>query len=207
MTEQTADAGSTNTDTGAETSQVNEGGTDVVVDPGQSTESSIEPTASVSEQPVIPDAYSFDTPDGGQIDDALITAVSPVMKEIGITQEQAGKLFSAYSEAISQGSEDTINQAQVGWEQSLKDDPDFGGDNFEANAGQVAQFIQATVPDDQKEELVGALRDTGMGSHPALVKYIHSLSKMFPTGEDSPTGGNPINGSSKTTAQRMYGTD
>jgi hypothetical protein len=211
MTEQvTSDAGSTHTDTGAGTEQVT---VDSTVETGTASAPVESGGANENQDPApvesqVPESYSFEAPEGAEVDQDLIAGLTPVLKEIGITQEQAAKLFGAYTETMG-NRDDTasIAAAQQQWETDLKTDPEFGGDNFGKNAAAVSQFIQSTVPDGLKEGLFDMLRSTGVGSHPALVKYVHHLSKQFPTGEDTSSAGQSAQGGKKTAEQRMYGTD
>lgn len=214
MTEQVADAGSTNTDTSMSDQAVSDAaGSDqeglgtTAAEEGDSSQT----VTTDDQQPVVPEEYTFEAPDGGEVDTDLINALTPALKEAGLTQEQAGKLFSAYSEHLNArtGVEDNeIQQAAQEWESQLKKDEEFGGEKFDENVGQVREFIEATVPESIKADLFQVFRDTGIGSHPSLVKYLHHMAKTFPVSEDAPIRGNGSNiATSKSTEQRMYGTD
>lgn len=199
MTEQSTDTGSTNTDTGAAI------GTEVLESGGSpegfyASENTPETNA--------PEEISYTyAPEGVQVDAELMGAVAPVLRELGLNQEQASKLFDAYTAVANQrAGADDVATAQAQWEDQLKKDPEFGGDNFAQNAAQVRQFLMATVPDPIKNELVTALQDTGLGSHPAMIKYFHALSKKFPTGEDQPFNARSRASNQKSAAERMYGT-
>jgi len=231
MAEQETVAGSTNTDTGTE-SEVSTGEQQTtsgaeeqpVVDGSETPKPGEEATGDKPDEdgdgdkpkegdkPAegAPDEYTFEAPEGVEYDNELIDAVAPIMKELGLSQEQANKLVDKYTEFMSErGGDDEgmVADAREQWEKSLKEDEKFGGDNYEKNAAQVSQFIQATVPDDLKEDLISTLNETGLGSHPALVKYVHHLSKQFPTGEDNPAGGNPAPRGETSREKRMYPND
>lgn len=60
------------------------------------------------------------------------------------------------------------------WEAGLKADPDFGGENFDAN---VATFLKG-VDAVGSPELRQMLDQSGMGSHPEIVKAFHKVGKM-----------------------------
>lgn len=209
MTENVADTGSIDTDTSSEavTDPVEavapaEGVTEDVIAEGGETETGEGQEADevVSE---VPESYVFGS-EGDDLDTDMIEAITPVMKELGLTQEQANKLFDAYNSVGGVADGQVVTQALAKWEGDLKKDPDFGGENYAKNAAAVSQFIQATVPEEVKEDFIKVMRDTGIGSHPAMVKYIHSLSKQFPTGEDVPIGGRSTHNRPKTREERMY---
>jgi hypothetical protein len=155
-----------------------------------------------------PDSYEFTAPEGMEMDQGLADSVTPIFKELNLNQEQAGKLSAAYADhmkAQAEASQAAFSEQLETWKTELKNDQDFGGDKFEENAGAVSGFLHKTVPADLKDDLLGMLNSTGVGNHPALVKYVHHLSKQFPTGEDNPasSGANPP---SRTTSveERMY---
>ena len=206
MTEQATEAGSTPTDTSISDTSVTDGA-QVAGDAGNPADLGGMTPSPEAQAPAVPETYAFEAPEGGEIDTDLINAVSPVMKELGLTQEQAGKLFSAYTDAVNQGANAEVANAHTKWEAELKNDPEFGGDNFDRNAAQVSQFVASTMPAESRGEFFEMLDSTGLGSNPAFVKYMFNLSKQFPTGEDSPNGGGSSMGGGKSTEQRMYGTD
>ncbi|WP_286762244.1 hypothetical protein, partial [Pseudomonas sp. UBA2047] len=96
--------------------------------------------------PVVPEAYSFSNlPDGYSISDEQLAAFSPVLKELGLTQEQADKLVAfdaqrslAAQEASQQQAVEFRNKQVGEWETALRNDATFGGANFDANVA-VAQ--------------------------------------------------------------------
>lgn len=137
--------------------------------------------------PSVPERYSFaNLPDGYSIDDAALAEWSPVFKELGLTQEQAEKLVALDAKralAGQQASEQAATehrQKMVGdWEASLKQDKDFGGAHFEANVG-IAQnaLAQFGTP-----ELSQFLKESGLGSHPEVVRFFHRVGKEIAEGQ------------------------
>ena len=143
----------------------------------------------------IPEKYEFQMPEGMEMDATLADAATPIFKELGLTQEQADKVVGIYAEhAKSQADQqiETFKTQLNDWTGELKADIDFGGDNYESNVAQVQQFFNKTVPEDIREGLVGMMESTGVGVQPQMVKYFHTLSKMFPVGEDAPGPGGSV---------------
>lgn len=218
MTEQVTDAGSSNTDTSTSGASADSGQPSGQQGAGGEQPTGAENPAVTDGQPsggapsntepasTVPESYSFEAPEGFNVDNDLINGMTPVFKELGLSQEQASKLVQKYNEQSAAQMQDTIAQSQTQWETELRNDPDFGGDNFDTNAAQVAEFVAKTIPEDMKDGFYKTLNETGMGSHPAFVKYMFQLSKMFPVGEDSPTGGTPNIGGKGSPEERMYGT-
>lgn len=101
--------------------------------------------------PVVPEAYAFSNlPDGYSISDEQLAAFSPVLKELGLTQEQADKLVAfdaqrslAAQEASQQQAVEFRNKQVGEWETALRNDATFGGANFDANVAIAQQALSA----------------------------------------------------------------
>lgn len=52
-------------------------------------------------KPAVPETYTFQLPEGMKADEALVGKVSPVFKELGLTQEQAQKVAHVYAEHVA----------------------------------------------------------------------------------------------------------
>ncbi|MDM3952900.1 hypothetical protein LU674_011240 [Pseudomonas alloputida] len=137
--------------------------------------------------PVVPEAYSFSNlPDGYSISDEQLAAFSPVLKELGLTQEQADKLVAfdvqrslAAQEASQQQAVEFRNKQVGEWETALRSDADFGGANFEANVAVAQQFLT----DFGSPELSAFLAESGLGSHPEVVRMFHKAGKELGEGK------------------------
>ncbi|MGV6475357.1 hypothetical protein [Azotobacter vinelandii] len=138
-------------------------------------------------KPVVPEQYSFaNLPEGYAIDDAALAEWSPVFKELGLTQEQAEKLVAldakrvlASQRAAEQAATDQRNQMVSGWEASLKADPNFGGANFDANVATASEALAAYG----SPELSAMLKESGLGSHPEVVRFFHRVGKEIAEGK------------------------
>lgn len=165
--------------------------------------------------------YTFQAPEGMEIDEAMMGAIAPIMRELGVTQEGADKLVAAYAgqvQAAAQAGQESMQTAfsqQISdWETELQNDETIGGENFQQNIGAVKDFIDKTAPPEVLEELRGMFDMTGVGSHPALVRYFHALSQKFPVGEDGAGGPGAGTGAARqmsdqerrnTRHERLYG--
>ncbi|SFY21796.1 peptidase [Azotobacter vinelandii] len=137
--------------------------------------------------PSVPEQYSFaNLPEGYSVDDAALTEWSPVFKELGLTQEQAEKLVAldakrvlASQRAAEQAATDQRNQMVSGWEASLKADPNFGGANFDANVATASEALAAYG----SPELSAMLKESGLGSHPEVVRFFHRVGKEIAEGK------------------------
>ncbi|AGA72646.1 MULTISPECIES: hypothetical protein [Pseudomonas] len=142
------------------------------------------------QKPVVPDAYTFkDLPEGYAMSDQQLAEVSPLFKELGLTQEQADKLVAFDAKRTLAAEQAGLEQRQglvTGWEKSLREDAAFGGANFDANVG-VAQkaLAQFGTP-----ELSTMLKESGLGSHPEVVRLFHRIGQQLAEGQLHSGSGN-----------------
>lgn len=137
--------------------------------------------------PVVPEAYAFaNLPEGYSISDEQLAAFSPVLKELGLTQEQADKLVAfdakrslAAAEASQQQAIEFRNKQVGEWETALRSDAEFGGANFDANVAVAQQFLT----DFGSPELSAFLAESGLGSHPEVVRMFHKAGKELGEGK------------------------
>lgn len=136
--------------------------------------------------PAAPETYAFTMPDGLEMDQALADSVTPVFKELGLTQEQADKLVGAYAgqvQAQQQAVQDAFQKQLDDWTTELKTDPEVGGESFEKNAGIAAKAIEKFG----SPELKAMLDSTGVGSNPAMFKFALAVGRFL--SEDQPGSG------------------
>jgi len=84
------------------------------------------------------------------------------------------------------------------WEGEAKADKDIGGDNFDANLG-IAKKAIDTFGD---ESLKAILNESGLGSHPAVIKFAVNAGKAL---SDAPVIKTNDGTAKKTLAQSLYG--
>jgi hypothetical protein len=155
-----------------------------------------------AQKPVVPDAYAFnDLPEGYAMSEQQLAEVSPLFKELGLTQEQADKLVAFDAKRALAAEQAGLEQRQglvTGWKKSLREDATFGGANFDANVG-VAQkaLAQFGTP-----ELSTMLKESGLGSHPEVVRLFHRIGQQLAEGQLHSGSGNQ---SRKTDAEVFYG--
>lgn len=143
-----------------------------------------------AQKPVAPEAYTFkDLPEGYSISEQQLAEVTPLFKELNLTQEQADKLMAFDAKRALAAEQAGLEQRQglvTGWEKSLREDATFGGANFDANVG-VAQkaLAQFGTP-----ELSTMLKESGLGSHPEVVRLFHRIGQQLAEGQLHSGSGN-----------------
>lgn len=134
----------------------------------------------------VPEEYKFDVPEGMELDKELVESAVPIFKEMGLTQKEAQGLVDVYnkhtqaqSEAIERAFDETVD----GWEKQSRADKEFGGAQFEQNLS----VAQGPLNRFGTPELIEALKLTGMGNHPEMVRFMYRIGKAM--GEDRMPGG------------------
>ncbi|WP_136474544.1 hypothetical protein [Pseudomonas sp. DG56-2] len=155
-----------------------------------------------AQKPVVPEAYAFkELPEGYAMSDQQLAEVSPLFKELNLTQEQADKLVAFDAKRALAAEQAGLEQRQglvTGWEKSLREDATFGGANFDANVG-VAQkaLAQFGTP-----ELSTMLKESGLGSHPEVVRLFHRIGQQLAEGQLHSGSGNTTR---KSNEEVFYG--
>lgn len=169
----------------------------------------------------------FQMQDGFELDEAVLGEAVPVFKELGFSQEQAQGIVDLYSKLQGETLNTAVTQQQAQvetWTKQIKDD--WGGEEgFNSKLKEAAKgvdygdkYLRELLPEDQrtvkvevngKEQSVpatpfrDALNETGAGNHPAIIKFVHSVSQML--SEDGVPASARGTAQPKDTASRWYG--
>lgn len=134
-----------------------------------------------------PEKYEFKAPEGTEFDQATLDKVTPIFKELGLSQDQAQKLVDFYAEQSTQAAEAPVKfyaEMRDGWRKEVIADKALGNgvDNLrpEVKAG-VAAVINSlgTLAEPFRE----AMNLTGVGDHPAFVKALFAFSTRLGEGK------------------------
>jgi hypothetical protein len=171
-------------------------------DPAKAADPAKDPAAAA---PVVPEKYELKAPEGLTLDATALDAFTPVFKELGLTQAQAQKLVDAQgaltakaAEAANKKMGDDIAAETAAWAKASREDKEFGGANFEANAKIANQALAAFGTEELKKELT----TSGYANHPAFVRLFWQIGQKL--GESTaPAHGNPP-ASAKSAASVLY---
>jgi antitoxin component of RelBE/YafQ-DinJ toxin-antitoxin module len=168
--------------------------------------------------PVVPEAYTFKAPDNYTIDAKLLETVTPIFKELGLTQDQAQKLVDiqvAREIASAKAPQDAYAATRADWQSKVKADPELtsavSGDKTGIDAVKldIGRAI-ATLPADLQASFREAMDITGAGDHPAFVKAMWKFSQSIGEGRPvagagpSPAGQRAPGAKPPSAAQAMY---
>jgi hypothetical protein len=148
------------------------------------------------DRPAAPEKYEFAAPEGQELDANALSVFEPIAKELGLTQEQAQRLVDIYPQIQQQQAEAWSKQI-ADWGEQVKADKEIGGDKFNASVGAA----QRALDQFGNPELREYLNASGLGNHPALVRFCAKVGKSM--AEDSFVM--PNNGGQLSAADVLYG--
>lgn len=134
------------------------------------------------------DYADFDMPEGLELDKSLAEKFNPIMKEYGLTQEQAQGLASVMAEHVKaqgQGQQDAYSQQLESWATETKADKEIGGDKFDESVG-LAQYAVDKIG---TPELKTVLDNYGIGNNPEVIRAFTRMGRLLK--EDNVGSGQP----------------
>jgi uncharacterized protein (DUF4415 family) len=161
----------------------------------------------------VPEKYEAKMPEGMTLDTDMVEKFTPVLKELGITQEGFQKLADAYAPVITERvtaavkQQNEASQAEFqkevnGWGDKTKE---IYGSNLQSELVAVSKGLDRVFAGNQQEniEFRGLMAASGLGNHPLMVKALSFIGKSI--SEGSVKEGKPISGGEpKTAAEVMY---
>lgn len=148
--------------------------------------------------------YEFAMPEGMQLDEKLAAAVSPVMKEIGLTRGQAQKLAAVLADQRKAEAEAGAREwtgIQSKWVETARKDGEIGGAKWDASV-EVAQRALAKFG---TPELRDFLLTSGGGNHPEVIRFMTRVGNAI--SDDKPAHGDGGSGQPAEAAYVLFPND
>lgn len=186
----------TSTDPGAEPVAAQ---TEVPVEDGGGASPAPEPAPAAEAEPLTVDALKL--PEGAAPDPEALTSYVEFANAQGLNVEQAQAALDLHAQTLTQFSahmQQEWENTQNAWQEQCRALPDIGGDKLEPALGQIAQVVERYG----SKELREALDVTGAGNHPAVVQFLHRISKVV--NEAPPVSGQPTATAPTSRAERMF---
>lgn len=163
-----------------------------------------------------PEAYDVEAmkgalPEGMEFDAEAFEAVEPLIRDLGLNQEQAQKLVvDGYAgQIVPMIAKRTLEKVdsdaatmRANMARDLKADPVVGGGNYDESVALSAKAIDHYLPDESdRAEFKKFMDESGFGNHPMLMRIIAGAGRAL--GEaDTPIPG--ANKQEKTASQVFY---
>lgn len=127
------------------------------------------------------------------IDTVILEKATPLLKELGLTNEQANKLAPLaidIQQRVATQQADEFKAMKADWAKQAKEDSEIGGAKFNETLALSAKVLDAFGAKSEKNdkgeeqnEFRALLNDTGLGNHPVMLKMFRSIGEQL--GEDS----------------------
>jgi hypothetical protein len=149
-----------------------------------------------------PESYDIKLSDDSVIEEADVTVVSDLSRELDLTNEQAVKVAALVDGVVSRHFDQTV--AELGkttaeWRQKVESDPEIGGKNLDS----TVQFAKAALAKFGNEGLMEVLNETGLGNNPEMVRFVANIGKAMEDDSFVSSAGGKA-GEEKTQAKTLY---
>lgn len=147
-----------------------------------------------------PETYAdFTAPEGLTLDKELVAEVTPIFKELGLSQEAAQRLMDFHTAKFGKTNEllaKSVEDMRADWRSQVMADKDIGGkiDQVKIELGRAKDRL----PTEVRSAFDEAMNITGLGDHPAIVKGLYEMAKLMNEGSHVTGGGPSPNGQSKS---------
>lgn len=160
-----------------------------------------------------PETYEIKAPEGfDALDEEALAAATPLLQKMGVkTNEEAQEVIDAFAadvapKMLARVAEQTqaqvqqaVNDVKKAWADETRADADIGGGNFKPSMALAAKALDKFGGPDLRK----MLDETGIGFHPALVKFAVNVGRTL---GESDFHISDTSAQEKTTmAQRWYG--
>ena len=133
----------------------------------------------------VPDSYTFQpTADGQPLDAESVAEITPVFKELGLSQDQADKLIGFHNkqmEKLQAKLSSDVMTMREGWRNEIKADKEIGG-KLEQVAAEIGKAKVLLGPE-LSASLNEAMDLTGAGDHPAFIKAFYKFAQLVNEGK------------------------
>lgn len=140
--------------------------------------------------------YTFELPEGVELDAKSMDEFKAMAKELKLPKEAAQKMVDLAA-AREQARIETHAKTVADWAESVKADKEIGGDKLAANLAVARKAIDLGPP-----ELKELLNVSGLGNHPAIVKWALAVGKALSEDNFVPAG-KPVEAQGSM-ASRLY---
>ncbi len=117
--------------------------------------------------------YEFTAPEGVTLDKASTDEFVAIAKELKLPKEAAQKVVDIAVKR-EQALINTRNTMVNDWAEQVKADKDLGGDKLQETLATASKAIALGPP-----ELKELLNTSGIGNHPAVVKWAYAIGKAL----------------------------
>lgn len=145
----------------------------------------------------------FTLPEGLQADKEAVEEFKSLAKELGLQQENAQKVADIgfkLAQKWEAKQAEQIKAVRESWTDASKTDKEFGGDKLQENLAVAKKALDSFG----SPELSKLLNESGLGSHPEIIRAFYRAGKAISEDKFVP-GGATLPTTSKDPAEVLYG--
>ena len=145
--------------------------------------------------------YKFDIPENVVVDEEILSEFTPLLKDLGASQEQAQKIVDLQTKFMEQqvkAQQTAWTEQESEWSKAAENDKEYGKGNYDKSILVARQAMREIGG----AELSKALEETRMGNHPEFIRFFYRVGLAI--GEDSLSFGQANKEGAKSIAQRMF---
>jgi hypothetical protein len=147
--------------------------------------------------------YDLTMPDGVALDTALLSTAAPLLRDAGVSRDQAQKLVPIVmqvQERYIRQQYDEFELAKAEWARATSNDPNIGRGNFKETRRLVDVALNAAGAG-PKSEFSQLLAESGLNNHPAVLRVLRFFGQQI---EAKGTKARPRG---QSAAERLYPDD
>ena len=141
----------------------------------QETQATEQPAEEQKEQFIKESDWNLNPADYKGLSQEFVAGYTGIAKELGISSVQAGTMLEKAYDLIQQQDKDVVAKQAKEWQNSSRNDTEFGGRSFEANL----EIAQKALNQWGGEALVNILNETGLGNHPEVIRFFYRAGKSI----------------------------
>jgi hypothetical protein len=125
-----------------------------------------------------------------EIDAALLNEATPILKDLGLNNEQANKVAGLVPKVQERLMEQQVAEHEAmskEWAKAVKSDKELGGKNWPATEHNIGKALDRFG----NTELESVLEQSRLGNHPGFVRMMASIGAALGEDKGFPRGGNP----------------
>lgn len=138
-----------------------------------------------------PEAYdvaAFTMPEGVEFDADAFAAFEPALRDLNLSQDQAGKLVGVYAEKLvplitqrtTEAFDEQAAQLRANLARDLQADPEVGGKHLPESRAHAAKAIAHFIPKaDERSAFSTFLNESGFGNHPLLMRLVAGAGRTL----------------------------
>ena len=141
-------------------------------------------TTTTSQEPS-KDSYTITVPEGMVLNESLMTALTPILQEMNMNNEQVQTLSDAWSKVQQttdtenvKATEQAFQEQIVTWQQEVKADTELGGLKYDENLAIANQALKQFGSSEFKQ----ILEDTGLGNNKEVIRTFFHIGKELSEG-------------------------